>query len=88
MSPVMLELAASDDHVVKCTKVSQYLAIFINFAKSMFAHDLYVPAVVWSDFGVQVSHECYHVLLLQFVTQCLQFVIAVFFYFFILVVCG
>ena len=39
MNPAMREHAASDDHVVKCTKVSQHLAIFIHF-------DFFVPAVV------------------------------------------
>ena len=38
MNPAMREHAASDDHVVKCTKVSQHLAIFIHFAKSLSAH--------------------------------------------------
>ena len=46
MNPAMREHAASDDHVVKCTKVSQHLAIFIHFAKSLSAHDFFVSAVV------------------------------------------
>ena len=67
MNPAMREHAASVDHVVKCTKVSQRLAIFIHLAKSL--------------------NYC-HVLRLQFVTQCLQFVVKVLFCFVILVVCG
>ena len=46
MSPAMREHAASDDHVVKCTNVSQYLAIFSPFAKSLSAHAVFVPALV------------------------------------------
>ena len=43
MNPAMREHAASDDHVVKSTKVSQHLAIFIHFAKSLSAHDSAYP---------------------------------------------
>ena len=32
MNPAMREHAASDDHIVKCTKVGQHLAIFIHLA--------------------------------------------------------
>ena len=71
MNPTMQEHAAYDDHVIKCTKVSQHLAIFIHSAKSLSAHDFFVPAVDLSDFSVQVSHEYCHVVLLQFITQCL-----------------
>ena len=45
MNPAMWEHAASDDHVVKCSKVSQHLNIFIRSVKSLSAHD-FVPAVV------------------------------------------
>ena len=34
MNPAVREHAASDDHVVKCTKFGQHLPIFIHFAKS------------------------------------------------------
>ena len=45
-NPAMLEHGAAEDHVVKCINVSQHLAILINVAKSLSAHELFVPAVV------------------------------------------
>ena len=36
MNPAMREHAASDDHVVKCTKVSQHLAILQFVVKVLF----------------------------------------------------
>ena len=73
MNPAMREQAASDDHIVKCTKFGQHLAIFIHFAKSLSTHDFFVPAVVSSDFGFQVSHEYCHVLFLQCYVKVLLF---------------
>ena len=47
MNPAMWEHAASDDHVVKYTKVSQHLAChFYLFYQVLSAHDFFVPTVV------------------------------------------
>ena len=36
-------------------KISQHLAIFIDFAKSLSVHDFFIPAVVCSGFGIQMN---------------------------------
>ena len=85
-NPAVREHAASDNHVVKCTKVGQHVANFIFLPRPCLTMT-FSYSLLSSNFGVQVSYEYCHVLLLQFVTQCLQFVVKVS-CFFILVVCG